>query len=328
MTTTIPQAPGSGPAGTPRDLHAICEDVRRAECGACSALPGDECVYTTAPVSVPVTPGTAVRPVRGYHVARFALAEATDLITAADMAAVLEAAGSFTASTVIYDAKPEDTMSGAEDDDLAGTLGPFETSGDALLAMRPEDGSFTGREALFDLLKKTMHATDVTLGGWDWCVLRWLADQDVQTVATVAGWVGRGNGDLRVCGGGEGLEPYCAECGAWIGMFFGLEGWQHFRGDPAPGGQRQLFDPGHAADPAWCEPPGRGISPADAETSRRALADAEAYRRERAEAWCADCQQRPAAGCESHLDDLGQADAYRDLAAEPARVLPRKEGLS
>ena len=160
MTTTIPQAPGSGPAGTPRGLRAVCEDVRRAECGACPALPGDECIYTTAPVSVPATPGTSVRPVRGYHVARFALAEATDLITAADIAAVLEAAGSFTSTTVIFDAEPE-TATGDADDETTGPLGPFETSGDALLAMRPEDGSFTGREALFDLLKKTMHRDDL-----------------------------------------------------------------------------------------------------------------------------------------------------------------------
>ena len=86
-----------------RGLHEICEDVRRAECGACPALPGDECVFTSAPVSVPVTPGTPVRPVRGYHVNRFAIAEADDLITIADMAAVLETAGAFTTRTVIYD---------------------------------------------------------------------------------------------------------------------------------------------------------------------------------------------------------------------------------
>jgi hypothetical protein len=73
------------------------------------------------------------------------------------------------------------------------TLGPFETSGDALLAVRPEDGSFTGREALFDLLKNTMQAGGVSLSGWDWVVLRWLAELDVQTVAAVAGWVSRAN---------------------------------------------------------------------------------------------------------------------------------------
>jgi acetyl esterase/lipase len=48
----------------------------------------------------------------------------------------------------------------------------------------------------------------------------------------------------------------------------------------------------------------------------QALADAEAYRRRRADARCADCQAAPAGTCDPHLDDLDQADAYRDLAAE------------
>src|SRR5690349_14694494 len=51
---------------------------------------------------------------------------------------------------------------------------------------------------------------------------------------------------------GEDIEPYCATCGEWIGIFHGLPGWQHFRGDPAPGGQRELYDPVHPAAPAWC----------------------------------------------------------------------------
>jgi hypothetical protein len=75
-------------------------------------------------------------------------------------------------------------------------LGPFETSSDAMLAVRPEDGSFAGREALFDLLKDTLQAAGVSLAGWDWTVLRWLAGLDVQTVAPIAGWVGRASGQL------------------------------------------------------------------------------------------------------------------------------------
>ena len=101
-------------------------------------------------------------------------------------------------------------------------------------------------------------------------------------------------------------------------MFFGLDGWQHFRGDPAPGGQRQLYDAGHEASPAWCAPPGRAISPADAVTIRQALADAEEDRRARAEAWCADCQEHPAGACDQHVDDLDQADAYADLGSQLA----------
>ena len=84
-------------------LHQICVDTSRATCGECWAPPGDECVCTTAPVSVPVTKGTLVRPVRGYHVARFARAERRGLISAADFAAVLDIAIVFTSATVIYD---------------------------------------------------------------------------------------------------------------------------------------------------------------------------------------------------------------------------------
>ena len=90
-------------AAAVRSLHQICVDTSRATCGECWAPPGDECVYTTAPVSVPVTKGTPVRPVRGYHVARFARAERRGLISAADLTAVLDMAIVFTAATVIYD---------------------------------------------------------------------------------------------------------------------------------------------------------------------------------------------------------------------------------
>ena len=53
--------------------------VRRSGCAPCGlrqfvALAGVEGVYTTAPASVPVTAGTPVRPVRGYHAGRLALA--------------------------------------------------------------------------------------------------------------------------------------------------------------------------------------------------------------------------------------------------------------
>jgi hypothetical protein len=105
----------------------------------------------------------------------------------------------------------------------------------------------------------------VDLGGWDWTALRWLTDQDVPTVAAVAGWVS------RAC-------PPCI-----------------------------VFTAGQETVVA------------------RALADAEAYRRERVEAYCYDCQRHTAGACEDHLNDLDQADAYRDLAAELARVLPRGE---
>jgi hypothetical protein len=47
-------------------------------------------------------------------------------------------------------------------------------------------------------------------------------------------------------------EPFCAECGASIGIFlrYGLD-WRHFRGDSTTIGQIELFDPGHQPAVAW-----------------------------------------------------------------------------
>ncbi len=68
-------------------------------------------------------------------------------------------------------------------------------------------------------------------------------------------------------------EPYCATCGHWIGHFHGLDGWRHYKGDPAPGGQRELYESDHEAAPAWCVPRGRSLSPADMAVICDALAD-------------------------------------------------------
>ena len=170
-----------------RSLHDICEAARRGDCGPfCGALPGDECVFTSAPVSVPVTGDTPVRPVRGYHMARFARAESRGLISAAEFAAVTETAGSFTPARVIFDTGQEATTSRDRT-----VLGPFETSSQALLALRPDDGSLFGPEPRADLLRDTLSAAGVDLGEWDRAILGWLAGLDVQTIAPVIGWVSR-----------------------------------------------------------------------------------------------------------------------------------------
>jgi hypothetical protein len=77
-------------------------------------------------------------------------------------------------------------------------------------------------------------------------------------------------------------EPYCTVCGQWAAMFHGLAGWRHFRGDPAPGGKRELYDAGHEASVAWTVPAGRALSPADLRVIGEALADAHASQ------WCRD----------------------------------------
>ena len=33
----------------------------------------------------------------------------------------------------------------------------------------------------------------------------------------------------------DGREPFCTECGSWIGHFIGFQGWRHFR---APGARQ------------------------------------------------------------------------------------------
>ena len=90
MHPTIPQAPTAAEA--PRSLHATCEDARRGQCGYCCAMPGEPCAFS----------GTGPD---GYHVARFAWAEASGLISATDFDVALEtaAADPFTIATVIYD---------------------------------------------------------------------------------------------------------------------------------------------------------------------------------------------------------------------------------
>lgn len=109
------------------------------------------------------------------------------------------------------------------------------------------------------------------------------------------------------------LEPYCEACGEWIGLFSGLEGWQHFRGDGAPGGQRELYDADHPAEVVWTVPVGRKLSPAALALLWAALKDATEYRRASV-GNCPDCESHPAGLCEPHADELDQADLFAALA--------------
>jgi hypothetical protein len=70
----------------------------------------------------------------------------------------------------------------------------------------------------------------------------------------------------------------------------------------------------------------RTLTKADAESIMRALEDAEGYRRLRADQWCLNCETAPQCACQDHLADLDLADAYRDLAATLAGVLPEPPG--
>ena len=84
MTATIPQA-----AETPHAAPTVYERARQARCGVCWAEPGDPC-------------GDARGDLPGLHLARFARARRKGLISGAEVAAVIGAAGDvFTSSTVI-----------------------------------------------------------------------------------------------------------------------------------------------------------------------------------------------------------------------------------
>jgi hypothetical protein len=86
--TTLSEA--VSPAGR-RTLHAICELARLAACGICRAgAPTQPCVCSGSGPD-------------GLHVARFVAALRRRLITSADFAAVIDAAGVFTNATIVYD---------------------------------------------------------------------------------------------------------------------------------------------------------------------------------------------------------------------------------
>jgi hypothetical protein len=94
-----------------------------------------------------------------------------------------------------------------------------------------------------------------------------------------------------------------------------MDGWHHFRGDPAPGGLRELYDAGHEAVIGWTRPPGAALAPAGAAIVLDGLAVAAEYRRYRASLTCEACATHPAELCEDHQADLDAADSYDRLAA-------------
>jgi hypothetical protein len=71
-----------------RSLHEICETAKLTSCAFCDARPGSWCLVTGAP---------------GIHLARFARARTTGLLTAAEFASVIADADVFTGATVVRD---------------------------------------------------------------------------------------------------------------------------------------------------------------------------------------------------------------------------------
>ena len=181
MTATPPPA---------RSLREICADAQRANCGHCWTAPGDECVYTTAPVSVPVTPGTPVSPVRRYHVARFGRAERHRLITAAELES---ATAGLPPAAVIWDNGNPPRLPDAGN-------GPRETERQVreLPAVRAVYDAF-GRDPgpgkmtphCRRILNEACTAASVDLGAYDDRILTWLAGWGPETCAVIAALLSR-----------------------------------------------------------------------------------------------------------------------------------------
>jgi hypothetical protein len=67
------------------------------------------------------------------------------------------------------------------------------------------------------------------------------------------------DGDEDQAGELDGLEPYCAGCGADVGIFIGHgDAWLHYTGEGTPGNPVELYDAGHAPEVGWR--PAGGVS--------------------------------------------------------------------
>ena len=190
--------PGSKPPDDDRlrTLRRACSAARQVECGTCWTGPIEECVYTTAPVSVPVTPGTPMRPVRGYHAARLRRAASEGLTTAADLEAVVVGLAD---AAVVWDDGSAPRPAPARE-----PLGPFETGREArevpavrtiYAATRASNRRGVMGERNHQLLEEACTAAGVELGAYDRRILLWMAGWEPETCAVVAGWVSRGRRD-------------------------------------------------------------------------------------------------------------------------------------
>ena len=81
------------------------------------------------------------------------------------------------------------------------------------------------------------------------CALAFLSGFDPETFDAILDAAEPCSGDLV---GPDEAEPWCAECGAPIGIFlkYGL-GWQHYRGDGEATGQQKVFFPGYKPVVSW-----------------------------------------------------------------------------
>ncbi|HEX3963826.1 MAG TPA: hypothetical protein VHZ03_45490 [Trebonia sp.] len=168
----------TGPGTKPPDddrlraLRRACAAARRVECGTCWTGPLEECVYTTAPVSVPVAAGTPMRPVRGYHAARLRRAASEGLMTAADLEAVTTGLG---AAAVVWDdgSAPRRALAASPHPHIpSGPVGTAPYLGYCQPGVR--------QEAFAAVL------AGVQMGAYDTQMINWLVGWDDPTCRTIA----------------------------------------------------------------------------------------------------------------------------------------------
>ena len=157
-------------------FRSAVEAARRVPCGQCAALAGDECVYTTAPVSAPVTADTPVQPVRGYHAGRLLLAGnlVPGLVPAAIVWANVDAPRY--ASPGLAHGPYQTEQQAREDPAVRAVYAAFRAS--------PGTGRMTPH--CHRILKDACSAAGVEAGAYDRRILAWLAGWGPETCAVVA----------------------------------------------------------------------------------------------------------------------------------------------
>jgi hypothetical protein len=148
-----------------------------------------------------------------------------------------------------------------------------------------------------------------------WAVSTLISTLSADSAAEVARWLRAAGQEAQI--DDDGTEPYCTDCGEWVAMFLGMEGWHHFHGDPSTGGEhRALYDAGHEAAIGWRRPPGLALSPAGAQVLRLALEDALAYRKFVLPADCAEHSSWTGQDLcdEGHAVDASRTEAFTSLA--------------
>ena len=155
----------------PSATWAACEAAARLDCGQCTALAGNECVYTTNPAG----------PVRGYHAGRLARA-------GIEVPGVLPAAIVWDNADAPRPASPGPAHGPYETERQVRELPAVRAVYDAFGA-DPGPGKMAPRcRCIVDV---ACSAAGVEIGAYDDRILAWLAGWGPETCAVVAGLITR-----------------------------------------------------------------------------------------------------------------------------------------